>query len=216
MIRFVISIFAVTSFFAASGCSDMAQVGKPDANPQSEIQKPKVRQEVFEPLYRIATELKAGQEVGMNREKFGTLLQQFATELTIATDKAESPEEQQICSGYSDVLSIYKDAGKVWDVQISVPSLKYEAQRHYDTVTITIDDDLTRFKQLSNFKIAIIEGIPLNVFPSGLTGLDDIAAQYVLPVKEDKGWKTIPRDSVQLIWAKAREKNAEVDKLRKS
>ena len=71
------------------------------------------RPEVIEPVYRAATELRATQDIGMNRQRFGDLLQKFATEITIARDRAESPREQQVIQGYSDVLQIYKDSAAV-------------------------------------------------------------------------------------------------------
>jgi hypothetical protein len=210
MLRCQKLLLTIIGALAVSGCSEV----EPESQaPEPEVAKPKVRQEIFELVYRSATELKVGQEVGMNREKFKTLLQQFATELTIAKDKTESPEEQLICTGYSDVLAIYKDAGKVWDVKISVPSLNYNAEARMKILVTA--GNIAGMNKGYEYQNANIDGIPLDVFPEGKTGLDDIAARYAIPIKEDKGWKTIPNGSVQLLWAKAKEKNAEVDTLRK-
>lgn len=174
----------------------------------------KVRQEIFEPVYRVAVELKAGQDVGINREKFGGLLQKFASEISIAKDKAENSSEQRVCAGYSRLLETYKDAAKVWDVKIEVPRIKHEADKYYDQIGSVGGGD--SLEQWSSFKFAIIGRIPLNVYPAGGTGLDSIAERYKIPVTEQKGgWKTIPDDSVQLIWEKARDRHAEVEALRK-
>jgi hypothetical protein len=191
------------------GCSGPKE--KPsDTKPiPNDNQKAKVRKEIFDATYRVATELEAAQEVGINREKFGTLLQQFNTEIMLAKDKAESPPEKHICDGYSAVLQIYKDAGKVWDLKISIPKLVYDAKVFTDTFAA---GDTKLITQLYSYRVATIDGIPLNLFPmdKGSTGIDDVVSKYNIPVKEQDSWKTIPSDSIQLIWAKAKEKNDEV------
>lgn len=175
-----------------------------------------VRRELFEPVYRIATELKAGQEVGINREKFGALLQQFATELAIAQDKAKTVAEQDVCDGYSEVLDTYKDAGAVWDVQIRIPQLLHEADQHIQTIAQGGGDLGESFKKSIPFKGAATLGIPLNLYPAGTSGLGEVVTRNDLPVTDHQGWKTIPKTSVQMLWQKAREKNDEVDKLVKA
>jgi len=72
---------------ALGGCS-----GSPAPKPV----KTDLRPEVFEPVYRLATELRSAQEVGMNRRRFGDPLEKLATELSLAGDKTESAKERQV------------------------------------------------------------------------------------------------------------------------
>jgi hypothetical protein len=171
------------------------------------------RPEVYEPVYRVATELRSAQEVGMNRRRFGELLEKLATELSLARDKAETPKEQRVLQGYAEVLQIYKDAAAVWDVKISVPEIKNladEAQK-MEVSGGSSNSIMKNFK----FQMALSEGIPLNFYPKGSSGIDDLVTRYQLPVKESEGWKTIPNDSVERVWSRARAKTEEIVKLQK-
>lgn len=176
-----------------SGCS-----GGPSSKPTAADPRP----EVIEPVYRAATELRAAQDIGMNRQRFGDLLQKFATEITVARDKAESPREQQVIQIYSDVLRIYKDSAAVWDVKLSIPDLKNLADQTA-RMRASVSDSNDAILQSSAFKMAVIEGIPLNTYPEGSTGIDDVVGRYELPVTNSEGWKTIPDNSLQAIWAEA-------------
>lgn len=100
---------------ALGGCS-----GSPEPKPVKTDPRP----EVFEPVYRVATELRSAQEVGMNRQRFGELLEKLTTEISLARDKAEFPKEQRVIQGYAEVLQIYKDAATIWDVKLSIPELE--------------------------------------------------------------------------------------------
>jgi hypothetical protein len=172
--------------------------------------KPDPRPEVFEPTYRVATELRSAQEVGMNRRRFGELLEKFATELSLARDKTESPKEQRVIQGYAEVLQIYKDAAAIWDVKISIPELNNLADQQ------PTNGVLEAIAQRSHFQMAVIDGIPLNFYPKGSTGIDALVTRYQLPVTDTKGWKTIPNDSVERIWSRARAKTEEAVKLQKN
>jgi hypothetical protein len=189
---------------ALGGCS-----GSPAPKPVKTDPRP----EVFEPVYRVATELRSAQEVGMNRRRFGELLEKLATELSLARDKAESPTEQRVIQGYAEVLQIYKDAASIWDAKISVPELKQIAD---ERVKIEVSAGLTdSINQNYNFQLALIEGIPLNFYPKGSTGIDGLVTRYQLPVKDSEGWKTIPNDSVERVWSRARAKTEEIVKMQK-
>jgi hypothetical protein len=156
--------------------------------------KPDPRTEVIEPIYRVATELRSAQEIGMNRRRFGELLEKLATELSLARDKADSPKEQRMIQGYAEVLQIYKDAAAVWDVKISVPEIKdISEQQAKDAAAAGSTNMLI---QNMEFQFAVSEGIPLNLFRPGSTGIDGLVTCYQLPVTDTKGWKTIPNDSV--------------------
>jgi len=167
---------------------------------------------MFDPVRRAVTELRAAQDVGMNRGKFQTLLQQFSTELIVASEKARSPAEKRIADAYRQVLQVYKDSGKIWDVKISIPDLKYNADKYFDFIAGVADtDELDRY---GDFSQAVIRGIPLDVYPEGTTGLDEIVARYSIPVQKEKGFRIIAESSIQLLWQRAAEEMDDVNKLR--
>ncbi len=149
----------------------------------------------------------------MNRRQFGELLERLATELSLARDKAESPKERQVIEGYAEVLQIYKDAASIWDVKISVPELKMIAD---ERVKIEVSAGSTdSIMQNFHFQTALIEGIPLNFYPKGSTGIDGLVTRYQLPIKDSEGWKTIPNDSIEQVWSRARAKTEEIVKMQK-
>ena len=189
---------------ALGGCS-----GSPAPKPVKTDPRP----EVFEPVYRVATELRSAQEVGMNRRRFGELLEKLATELSLARDKAESPKEQPVIQAYAEILQIYKDAAAIWDVKISVPEIRDLADQQAKNGLATGSTDL--LDQNMNFQNAVSEGIPLNLFRPGSTGIDALVVRYQLPVTDTKGWKTIPNDSVERVWSRARAKTEEIVKQQK-
>ena len=189
---------------ALGGCS---------GSPAPEPVKTNPRPETFEPVYRVATELRSAQEIGMNRRRFGELLEKLATELSLARDKAETPKEQRVLQGYAEVLQIYKDAAAIWDVKISVPEIKDIAEQQAKDEAAA--GSTNRLIQNMEFQNAVSEGIPLNLFRPGSTGIDGLVIKYQLPITETKGWKTIPNDSVERVWSRARAKTEEVVKLQK-
>ena len=188
---------------ALGGCS-----GSPAPKPVKTDPRP----EVFEPVYRVATELRSAQEVGMNRRRFGELLEKLSTELSLARDRAETPREQRLIQGYAEVLQIYKDAAAIWDVKVSIPELSNLADKTAQARMIGSPEPLM---ENFAFQTAMTEGIPLNFYPEGSTGIDDLVARYQFPVKDSKGWKTIPNDSVERIWSRARAKTEEIVKQQK-
>ena len=195
---------ALLTVVVLGGCS-----GSPAPKPVKTDPRP----EVFEPVYRVATELRSAQEVGMNRRRFGELLEKLATELSLARDKAETPKEERVIGGYAEVLQIYKDAAAIWDVKISIPELKDLAE---ERVKIEVSGgSADSINQNYNFQLALIEGIPLNFYPKGSTGIDALVTRYQLPVKDSEGWKTIPNDSVERVWSRARAKTEEIVKMQK-
>jgi hypothetical protein len=189
---------------ALGGCSETPAPKPVETDP---------RPEVFEPVYRVATELRSAQEVGMDRRRFGELLEKLTTELSLARDKAESPKEQRVIQGYAEVLQIYKDSAAIWDVKISVPEIKDIAdQQAKNGVEAGSTDIITQNMEFQN---AVSEGIPLNLFRPGSTGIDDLVTRYQLPITDTKGWKTIPNDSVERVWSRARAKTEEIVKIQK-
>ena len=194
-----LSVVALLLPIVLGGCS-----GSPPPQPARIDPRP----EVIDPVHRVATELRSAQEVGMNRRRFGELLEKFATELALGREKAESPREKQVLDGYADVLGIYKDAARVWDVKIRVPEIKDLADQQAQAAVGGGSTSLLIPNM--QFQEAIAEAIPLTLFRPGSTGIDDLVARYQLPVTDTKGWKTVPNDSVERIWAKARARTEEV------
>jgi hypothetical protein len=195
------------------GCSSQprGEVNPPDQDQQTTT---KSSAELFAPLVRVLAELQAGQETGMNRATFGDATRRFATELILVTDAATNPKDKDLCDRYGEVLSIYNDASKIWDVKISVPILVGDADRYMNSVLL--GDNLPLLSKLTTFKGAVADAIPLNTFPKGAsTGVDEIVARHQIPISESDGWKTIPSNSVSLLWAKASAKKSEIDSIRK-
>ena len=79
---------------------------------------PKVDQKKFENLYRAAKAVDGAIAVGVNYQKFGGLLQDLSTELSIANDKAKSDTEKELLKRYSEVLTTYQDSANVWKGKI--------------------------------------------------------------------------------------------------
>ena len=212
MLRFALLLSVMTLV----GCNNMAGPeggGAPTGKQaQASEAKPAFRAEIFDPVYRAAMELKSGQEVGMNRAKFGELLQKFSTEVSIANDKAESAAEQKIAEGYSQVLDIYKDAAALWDVEFKIPDYRKAADYEMENQKLAGKVPGEYF----DFCVVAKVGIPINLYPDGSTGIEKLIERYNLPVEDNEGFKYTPTRSVAIIWSKATEKNDEVNKLRKS
>ena len=83
------------------------------------------RPEVYEPVYRVATELRSAQEVGMNRRRFGELLEKLATELFAGQGQGRILPRSSECSwGMRKSSRFTRMQRAVWDVKISVPEIK--------------------------------------------------------------------------------------------
>jgi hypothetical protein len=108
---------------------------------------------------------------------------------------------------------VYKDAATIWDVKISIPELKDLAEQHAraDGAAGSIEGIKRRY----DFENAVDDGIPLNFLGGDSTGIDELVGRYQLPVSDSKGWKTIPNDSVERVWTRARAKTEEVVKMQK-
>src|SRR4030095_10400373 len=80
---------------------------------RSVIDQPK-----FEPLYRASKSIQGAIGVGLTYPDFGKLLQSFASEISIAQDRARSADEQQLVKHYADALSVFKDSATLWQKKI--------------------------------------------------------------------------------------------------
>jgi hypothetical protein len=72
----------------------------------------------FEPLYRTAKTVQASTAIGLSYQQLGERLQGLATELSIAADRAETPEEKALVAAYLAALEAYKDSHAVWNSKI--------------------------------------------------------------------------------------------------
>ncbi len=72
----------------------------------------------YEPMYRAAKALKAATAVGLSSQQLGERLQEFATEVSIAADRAETPEEKALVAAHLAALDAYKDSHAVWNSTI--------------------------------------------------------------------------------------------------
>jgi hypothetical protein len=78
----------------------------------------------FEDLYRAGKAFDGATTVGVNYERFGELLQNLATEISIAAEKAKSQNEKEMLKQYAIVLAMYRDSHLVWKYQIKTKRYK--------------------------------------------------------------------------------------------
>jgi hypothetical protein len=81
--------------------------------------KPTVDQAKFEPAYKAMKSIQGATAVGVNYMRFGELLGNFATEVSIAADKTASDKEREILVHYATVLVIYNDSYTIWRTSLS-------------------------------------------------------------------------------------------------
>lgn len=82
----------------------------------------KVDRKKFENLYRAGKAIDGATSVGVSYKKFGELLQNLATEIYVASDKAKSGNAKKMIESYSGILQMYKDSHLIWKYQIETPS----------------------------------------------------------------------------------------------
>jgi hypothetical protein len=78
----------------------------------------KIDQIKFESLYRAIKTLDTSATVGVNLIKFRELIQQTATELSIAKDKAIDQKEKDLVALYENALAPYIDSLALWNAQL--------------------------------------------------------------------------------------------------
>lgn len=69
----------------------------------------------FDNLYRSAKAIEGATAVGVSSDKFGELLQNFATEITILNDKVTGRQEVALLEIYKTAFGIYQDSVHIWD-----------------------------------------------------------------------------------------------------
>ena len=78
----------------------------------------KIDQAKFEAVYRAGKSMEGATSTGVTWLKYSELMQAFATEVSIAKDKAQSTIEQELVSLYGEALIAYQDAQIVWRKKI--------------------------------------------------------------------------------------------------
>lgn len=72
----------------------------------------------FEGVYRAAKSIESSTEVGVPYLKFGDLLRNLATEVSIADDKAKTKKEREVLGIYSEALTMYRDSYTLWRYKV--------------------------------------------------------------------------------------------------
>jgi hypothetical protein len=85
----------------------------------NQLTTPKVDEKIFDNVSRASKAVDSAAKVGVSYQKFAELVQNFATEISVAKDKVKSQQETEILQGFGDVLQIYNDALILWTEQIS-------------------------------------------------------------------------------------------------
>lgn len=108
-------ILAAVGLVALAGCEGSKP--PPQAVPPKPA-PPAIELAKFDATYRTAKAISAAFSVGVNYERFSELLQAFATEVSIAADRAISPEEKKLVTDYRDLLALYADLSTIWQDHI--------------------------------------------------------------------------------------------------
>jgi len=75
-------------------------------------------QEKLKATYRVGKSLQSAQSLGTNYPKFGELLEQLLTEISIAKDAVETEQEREFLDLYSQALGVYNDSRMLWFAKI--------------------------------------------------------------------------------------------------
>lgn len=75
---------------------------------------PTIDQVKFEPLYRSGKAIEGALGTGVSLMKFGELLQNMATEIGIAKDKATRPDEIAMVSQFGQALAMFVSSRQTW------------------------------------------------------------------------------------------------------
>ncbi len=138
---------------------------------------PKIDQKKYEDLNRAAKAIQGATVVGVSYQKFGELLQNLSTEISIANDKTKSDIEKELLKAYIDVLTMYHESATIWKHNIKsakydwIPSGQIPIERELQPI-------ISKYSLLTDLQIDPISGS--NIY-------------------------TISENAIQLIWGKANE-----------
>jgi hypothetical protein len=99
--------FVVSSLIGLASVWFVARAGKPTAV-QSFDSKP------YQAAYRAAKAIQAANQLGIDRERFDELLQNFATEVSLLPKEPESTRARAVVVGLRAILKRYKLASSLW------------------------------------------------------------------------------------------------------
>lgn len=157
---------------------------EPPPPPPAPVKRAVIDQKKFEALYRSAKTVQASLAVGLTYAKFGELLQAFATEISIAKDKASTPKEAELVGMYRDALVTLQDSSLLWKNKLSSASYDFiPAGRIFveaELEPLIVKYQIPKRKERTSFS---------------------------------KGFDSIPEASIQLVWAKAGEQLDMANKL---
>lgn len=77
-----------------------------------------VDQQKFDGVYRSGKSLEAALSVGVNYLRFGELVQAYATEVSIAQDKATNAAERDLVKLYAEALAGCQDSLLIWKLKL--------------------------------------------------------------------------------------------------
>jgi hypothetical protein len=148
---------------------------------------PGIDRNKFKNANRAARDVQRAIEEGAAYESFDELLQRLSAETTILQDKAKSTEEKELAKEYSALLAMYRDGLTLW-------RYRREFSGH-------------------------------NFVPKGLIyvgqDVEPIVTKYRLETESHvfgptrQPWKSIPEDSIRIIWYNAGQQLKKIDTLLK-
>jgi hypothetical protein len=110
----------------------------------------KIDQQKFESVYRSGKGIESAVGVGVNLLKYRELVQSFATEVSIASDRAATDKEKELVGAYAGALLAYKDAGAIWGKKLNTswlrPADDPEVMRIYQAYPISGDGKGSDFR----------------------------------------------------------------------
>jgi hypothetical protein len=132
----------------------------------------------LEPLYRSAKAIQAATGVGVSYLKYSELVQAFATEHTVANDKASTTEADRIVDLFRNALKAYQDAGALWRHQI----------------------------EFGKYEDMYSGGVGYSIKGHTEPELVRIVEEYKIPIRDGKlkysqgAYQAIPKNSMQAVW----------------
>jgi len=175
--------------------------------------------ETFKELYRIAKRIEGAQEAGLKRGDFATLLQEFATALSIAKDNVATDQENKVLDLYRRAFEIWKDSAALWDETNAMPQRIGEAEKHKDMICNVLGGApaIDEIQKCQTYSLFIGEGkLPIQSYlDKKPTAAADLAERYKLPVEEQEAWKYIRADSYKKLWQRAGKVAGDANRLAK-
>ncbi len=136
---------------------------------------PGVDKEKFRGLARDAEALKALRAEGASYQKFADSLQRFSDSINAVRSRTSSADEKELLGAYADLLSIYRDGLTLWRYKIEFAPFGFVPK---GSIYVGQDVDPIVFKYRFTTQSHLYE-----------------------PTKQY--WKSIPDDSIRIIWNNA-------------